>query len=60
MTLDEQTEVLGLLDVRVTVLEQAHRPRVRIEGTVPHTAAGGRTLISPLPAVSGVPFKLVA
>lgn len=41
MTLDEQTEVLGLLDIRVTVLEQARCPRVRIEGTVPHAAAGG-------------------
>lgn len=63
MALERQAEVLGLLDVRVSVLDVSKAPRIRIEGALPlapDTAAWGNTLIPPLAVAPGVPFALVA
>ncbi len=36
MDFEQQAQVLSLLDVRVTVLDQSARPALRVEGSVFH------------------------
>lgn len=45
MDRDQQTELLGLLEVRVTVLDLTRSPNLKVAGSVPWSQARGGTLV---------------